>query len=115
MPKLSPKIRTVCALCLAAVTVSGCLPTPEGTDKDDLIFFEEAVAANNCKLVKSSDYYSVQFEAGLTREQVLEFAGYELGAGRAERLEGGGMRLIDGPCAPGATPAVRPIPIARAT
>ena len=115
MPKLNLNIGTSCALGLAVLAVSGCLPTPEGTDKDDVTYFEEAVAANNCKLVKSSDYYSVQFEAGLTREQVLEFAGYELGAGRAERLEGGGIRLTDGPCAAGATPMSRPIAIARAT
>lgn len=112
MPMPLVKAVTGCALILA---VSACLPAPEGTERGDLEYFEAAVAANNCKLVKSADYYSVQFEAGLTREQVLAFAGQELGAGRAERLEGGGIRLTAGPCAPGAEPVTTPIEIASAT
>lgn len=87
------------------LVMAACAPLPEGTERSDLEYFEEAVASIECELVKSADYYTVQFQAGLTREQALEFAGYELSTGRAERLEGGGIRLVAGPCAPGAEAA----------
>ncbi len=89
--------------CVAALlTLAACDTPPDGTEKDDVAFFEEAVASIGCTLVTGPDYNTVQFQADLTREQVLALAGYELGAGRAERLESGGIRLTAGPCAPGA-------------
>ncbi len=99
---------------LAMFAATGCAPLPEGTERDDLEFFEEAVASIDCELVKSADYATVQFQAGLTREQVLEFAGYELSTERAVRLESGGIRLVAGPCAPGAQPAATPVAVIAA-
>jgi len=97
----------------ALVALGACTPLPDGTEKGDLEFFEEAVASIDCELAKSADYYTVQFQAGLTREQVLEFAGYELGAERAVRLESGGIRLTAGPCAEGAETTSEAIVIAE--
>jgi hypothetical protein len=99
-------LRTPLALCLvlAAAALAACDAPPEDTSKDDVTFFEEAVASIGCTLVSGPDYNTVQFQADLTRAQALALAGYELGAGRAERLESGGIRLTAGPCAPGAEP-----------
>lgn len=99
--------KTVVRGVLAASLMAGaaCAPLPEGTETGDLEFFEEAVASIDCELVKSSDFYTVQFQAGLSREQVLAFASQELGSGRAVRLESGGIRLIAGPCSPKAVVA----------
>ncbi len=107
--------KAISGICGAYLMLAiGCAPLPEGTEKGDLEFFEDAVASIGCELVKSADYYTVQFQAGLTREQVLEFAGYELGADRAVRLEGGGLRLTAGPCAPDARPVAAAVEIAAA-
>lgn len=97
---------------MGLVLAAACAPLPEGTERSDLEYFEEAVASIECELVKSADYYTVQFQAGLSREQVIEFAGYELSTGRAERLEEGGIRLIAGPCEPGAVAAQQVVAVA---
>jgi hypothetical protein len=90
----------------ALLTVAACTqPLPTGAAEDDLAAFEQAVATINCQLVKGSHYNTVQFQTGMTREQVSGMASYALGAGRAEKLESGGIRLTAGPCAKG-NPAV---------
>lgn len=91
-----------CGVLLASVVA--CAPAPDGTDAEDIEFFEDAVASIGCELENGPDYNTVQFQADLTREQARALAGYELTAGRAERMESGGVRLTAGPCAPGADP-----------
>ena len=85
----------------ALCAVAACQVAPEGSTADDVIFFEEALATIGCRLRTDADFRTVEFQAGLTRQQVLDIAGQSLGTGRAERVEDeGGIRLIKGPCDP---------------
>lgn len=80
--------------------VSACAMPPEGVTPQDLAAFDEAVASVGCELVGESDYLPVELQTGLTREQVIQTAAYRVAAEEAVHLEGGGVRLITGACAP---------------
>ena len=66
----------------------------------DLANFDMAVASIGCDLVGESDYLPVEFQTGLTRQQVIETAQFRLATDAAVQLENGGVRLITGDCAP---------------
>ncbi|KAA8612895.1 hypothetical protein [Salipiger aestuarii] len=95
---------------LPIVALAGCgvlVMPPEGTDDADLVAFDEAVASIGCELVTEADYLPVELQTGMGREQLLQVAQYRINAGDAVVLEGGGLRLVTGRCAP-AAPAALP-------
>lgn len=99
----------------ALLALSACVTPPEGATVDDVTYFEAAVATIGCTLTTDADFRTVEFQAGLTRQQVLDIAGQALATGRAERAEDGkGVRLIAGPCAPGAASAVQVLDLGTA-
>ncbi|MBU2961510.1 hypothetical protein KO516_11910 [Citreicella sp. C3M06] len=104
--------KTLALLPIAAV--AGCvlaLP-PEGTDKADLLAFDDAVASIGCNLVTEADYLPVELQTGLSRDEVRLIAQYKVKAGDAVPLDGGGLRLVTGRCAPVAPapePALAPV------
>lgn len=62
--------------------------------------FLDAVASVGCVLRDERQFGPVEFQAGLTREQVVAIASNLLSRGRAERLEDGEtIRITTGPCA----------------
>jgi len=90
--------RAVSAMALLALTAACAIP-PQGVDKDMLAEFDMAVASIGCRLVTEPDYLAVEFQTGLTREQMQGVAAYKLTAKQAERLESGGIVLTTGACA----------------
>ncbi len=98
----------------AVLALMACTPTPDGVEREQIALYEHAVAGLGCTIGTERDYHTVGFEAGLTREQAIAITAYELTADRAERLEDGGVRLIEGPCAPGAEDGPQMLPIGEA-
>ena len=80
--------------------LAGCAMPPEGIGEEQLAFYDEAVASIGCDLRFESDYLPVEFQTGLTREQVIGISQYKLATEEAVALEDGGVRLVTGPCAP---------------
>jgi hypothetical protein len=80
--------------------LTACALPPQGVSEAQLVAFDEAVASIGCDLVGESDYLPVELQTGLTREQVVEVAQFRLASEQAVALEGGGVRLITGACAP---------------
>jgi hypothetical protein len=80
--------------------VSACALPPQGVTQDDIANFDVALASIGCDLVGESDYLPMELQTGLTREQVIEVAQYRVAAEAAVNLEGGGIRLVTGDCAP---------------
>lgn len=100
---------------LPLAALAACVTPPEGSTIDDVTFFEEAVATIGCTLITDADFRTVEFQAGLTRQQLLDIAGQSLATGRAERADDGkGVRLIAGPCAPGAASTVQVLDLGTA-
>ncbi|SEQ39566.1 hypothetical protein [Thalassovita taeanensis] len=87
------------ALICAVALLAGCAVPPQGTSAEDLANYEAAVASIGCVMFGESDYLPVEFQTGLTREQVIALTQYELAAGKAEKLPEGGVKLITGACA----------------
>ncbi|SHH26083.1 NADH dehydrogenase [Marivita hallyeonensis] len=83
--------------------VAACAIPPQGVTQEDVANFDIAVASIGCDLVSESDYLPVEFQTGLTREQVIQTAQYRVSTEDAVALEGGGVRLVTGACAPDAT------------
>jgi hypothetical protein len=80
--------------------VAACEIPPQGVSQTDIANFDAAVASIGCNLVGESDYLPVELQTGLTRQQVVEVAQYRVAAEAAVNLEGGGVRLVTGDCAP---------------
>lgn len=99
----------VCFMGVAlAFGVAGCVPDsgvaplgipPNSTTQTDIANYEAAVASIGCNMVSEADYEPVQIQTGLTRDQVVSITQYELQAGKAARIEGGGVQLQTGACA----------------
>ncbi len=96
---------------MAISTLAACTPTPDGVEREQIALYEQSVAGIGCTIGTERDYHTVGFEAGLTREQAIAITAYELTADRAQRLEDGKVRLIEGPCAPGAEDGPQMLPI----
>ncbi|MEO0370763.1 MAG: hypothetical protein AAF231_04825 [Pseudomonadota bacterium] len=79
--------------------LAGCAVTPEGTSQDNVADFMVAAATIGCEIKYDSDYAPIEFQAGLSKEQALEIAGYLLARGDAQSLPDGGLRVTAGPCA----------------
>ncbi len=99
---------------IAALGLVACTPAPDGVERDQIALFEYAVAAQGCRIRTAQQYHTVGFEAGISREQAIAIAGYELAADRAQQLEDGTLVLTEGPCAPGAEDAPRMLEIGEA-
>lgn len=91
-------VRMAAAVAVLALTAACAIP-PQGVDKEKLAEFDVAVASIGCQLVTEPDYLAVEFQTGLTREQMKGVAAYKLTARQAERLESGGIVLTTGACA----------------
>lgn len=83
----------------ASFAVAGCALPPAGLSMTDVQNYEAAVASIGCVMRSESDYLPVEFQTGLNREQVVGLTEYELAAGKAEQLEDGGVKLMNGACA----------------
>ena len=79
--------------------LTACALPPQSVNRQQIADYEAAVASIVCELVSESDYLPVELQAGLTRQQALDITKYELAAGTAEALPGGGVRLTTGACA----------------
>lgn len=100
----------VCFMGVALVFgLAGCVPDsgvaplgipPNSTSQTDIANYEVAVASIGCNLVSEADYEPVQIQTGLTREQVVSITQYQLQAGKAARIQGGGVQLQTGACKP---------------
>jgi hypothetical protein len=80
--------------------LAGCGIPPQGVSVEQMGFYDDAVASVGCVLISERQYLPVELQAGLSREQTLAITNQKLALGQAERLEGGGVRLVSGPCAP---------------
>ncbi|PYG34628.1 hypothetical protein [Pelagimonas varians] len=93
MKKLVP------ALAAMALTTACVMPPKDVTD-EDLVAYDAAVASIGCDLRSESDYLPVELQTGLTREKIIEIGQYKLSTEEVVALEGGGVRLVTGACAP---------------
>ncbi|ETX29473.1 hypothetical protein [Roseivivax isoporae] len=78
----------------------------------DLASYDTAVASIGCQMETEADYLPVEFQTGLTREQVLQITSRKLSRDEAVRLDSGGVRLTTGPCTPAVTPPAAETPTA---
>ncbi len=86
---------------LAAMTLaSACVMPPKDVTDEDLAAYDAAVASIGCDLVSERHYLPVELQTGLPREKVIEIGQYRLQTEEAVALEGGGIRLKTGACAP---------------
>lgn len=91
-----------------ALGLSGCVESgigmlgipPASVNPSDIANYEAAVASIGCNLITEADYEPVEIQTGLTREQVLNITQFELDAGKAARIETGGVQLQTGACSP---------------
>jgi len=90
--------KTVFAGACLGLTAACALP-PQGVSTQNIAAYEAAVASLGCEMVTESDYIPVEFQTGLTRQQVLDITAYKLASGGAERLPDGGVKLTTGACA----------------
>lgn len=79
--------------------LAGCAGAPEGTSQDNVSDFLVAAASIGCELKYDSDYAPIEFQAGLTKQQALDIAGFLVARGDAQALPDGGLRVTAGPCA----------------
>ncbi|TNF22011.1 MAG: hypothetical protein EP318_05175 [Rhodobacteraceae bacterium] len=88
---------------LAALgALAGCMEAPVAGARGaplDIAAYEAAVHSIGCELVSEADYGAVEFQSGMTREDVLTITQQRLAREQAVRLETGGVRLITGACA----------------
>ncbi|WP_375690525.1 hypothetical protein [Pseudooceanicola sp. LIPI14-2-Ac024] len=87
------------AACGALGMIAACATPPTGVGPEMVEAYDRAVASVGCEMVNEPQYNAVEFQTGLTREQTIEMGQYRMAAGAAEPIEGGGVRLITGPCA----------------
>ena len=94
---------SVLAVCGVGLAACDMVQTGDGTTitleqrKD----FLDAVATVGCVLRDDRQYGAVEFQADLTREQVVAIASNHLARGRAVRVgdDGQTIRITTGPCA----------------
>lgn len=78
----------------ALATLGGATSTAEQRES-----YLAAVATTDCVLIDQRQYGAVEFQADLTREEVIEITQFYLAIGNAERLPEGGVKVTTGPCA----------------
>ncbi len=91
-----------------ALGLSGCMESgigqlgipPSSVNPADIASYEAAVASIGCNMRTEADYEPVEIQTGLTREQVVNITQYQLDAGKAAPIEGGGVQLQTGACSP---------------
>ncbi|MBE9635393.1 hypothetical protein IQ782_00925 [Salipiger pacificus] len=94
--------------------LSACAMPPKGTDEQDLMAWDSAVASIGCELVSESDYQPVELQSGLNRAQVQEIASYKVKTEEAVPTDTGGVRLVTGSCAPATDMTAEPMADAEA-
>ncbi|ETW11779.1 lipoprotein [Roseivivax marinus] len=93
--------RAAAPVALAAL-VAGCTMPPDGTNEQDIAAYDSALASIGCNLRTEGDYQAMELQTGLTRQQLADMSAYKVETDAVRRLEGGGFRLVVGPCAPAA-------------
>ncbi|MAC78919.1 MAG: hypothetical protein CML66_12735 [Rhodobacteraceae bacterium] len=78
----------------ALATLGGATSTA-----DQRADYLSAVATTDCVLIDQRQFGAVEFQANLTRQEVIEITQFYLAIGNAERLPEGGVRVTTGPCA----------------
>lgn len=78
----------------ALATLGGATSTSEQRES-----YLAAVATTDCVLIDQRQYGAVEFQADLTREEVIEITQFYLAIGNAVRLPEGGVKVTTGPCA----------------
>lgn len=79
--------------------LAACALPPLGTSQADIQAYDDAVASIGCTLGTEADYLPVEFQTGLSRDQLLAIGKYKLAAEQAVSLENGGIKLTTGACA----------------
>lgn len=98
--------RPALSLAPAVALLGACTLPPEGIDEDQLMFYDNALVSISCDLRFESDYAAVEFQTGLTREQINAITEYKLQTEEVVLHPEGGYRLNTGPCETNAeTPA----------
>lgn len=92
-------IKRLTAACGALAFTAACAVPPTGVGPDAGVKYDAAVASVGCEMVNEPQYLAVEFQTGMTREQTIAMGQYRMASGDAEAIEGGGVRLISGPCA----------------
>lgn len=97
-------------LCMIAMGLglSGCMEAgigalgipPATVSPEDIANYEAAVHSIGCNLITEADYAPVEIQTGMSREQVLNITQFEISAGKAAPIEGGGVQLQTGACSP---------------
>ncbi len=90
----------VAALTLvAACDESATLTSQTGVTSENRQDYLFALASVGCVLNDQRQYGAVEFQADLTREQMLEITAYYLRRGQAERIpDTEAVRITTGPC-----------------
>ncbi|MBT9382533.1 hypothetical protein KM176_01560 [Pseudooceanicola sp. CBS1P-1] len=97
----APRARLIAALVLTgAGALSACTMRPQDVSEAQGLAFDQAVASVGCELRTERDYLPVELQTGLSRDQAIAMARYRMAAKQAVGLEGGGVRLTTGACAP---------------
>lgn len=91
-------VRLLCGLS-AGGFLAACATIPEGVTEADVARYDAAVASLGCTIVTEPDYLAVELQTGLSRAQLMDITAYRLSSDGAERLPGGGVKLITGGCA----------------
>ena len=91
--------RLVPALAALALTAACALP-PEGVDTAQMAAYDDAVASIGCVMKTEREYLAVELQTGMTREQTIQMGQARMATGAAVPVEGGGVMLVTGRCAP---------------
>jgi hypothetical protein len=78
---------------------AGCAGTPDGISEANIADYMAAVESIGCQMRYDSDYVPVEFQTGMTRQQVLDITTYMLARDQAVRLPDGGVKITTGACA----------------
>ncbi|MEP5153591.1 hypothetical protein [Planktotalea sp.] len=94
------------SLIVAPAFLLGCVDVPAtgggASAVDNSANFDAAVASIGCELKYESDYIPVEFQTGMSREDITKMAASKVRRGHAVALAGGGIRSTVGSCDPAA-------------
>jgi hypothetical protein len=91
------------------VLLAGCVDAPASGGSEPKVDhganFDDAIASIGCDLRFESDYFPVELQTGMSREEIQKMAASKVRRGQAVAISGGGIRSTVGACAPDAKPA----------
>jgi len=92
-------VRSASALAVVAMTAACALP-PQGVGPAQMAAYDDAVASVGCVMKTEREYLAVELQTGMTREQTIQMGQARMATGAAVPVEGGGVMLVTGRCAP---------------